>query len=361
MRKSLMVVAVMALLAMASLVFAAGYSDVPANSIYAPAIEALTKAKIMVGSNGLFNGSTTVNRYQLAETAYKLLNYLENDPLLAKAKDISTLQAVVNSVVKKMGSNDVLIANLQKEVNSLKVVVNELQNSSVAQVVAQNTQSINTLQNMLVQMQDMISQASQASAKAEKALKLTHINNTMIANQAKELASLKQEIKGLQNNSQANANAKEISTLKSQIKSLNKTVSDNYIALSTSVSSVRSSLSNQISFVNNDLKTTKSNVEALSKTVKSLNKTVSDNYIALNTSISSVQSSLSNQINFVGNDLKVTKSQLSSEISNTKVALEQEIAKTDAKANLALWTGIAGIAVGAIGFGTFLYWVWEQQ
>ncbi len=342
MRKSLMVVAVVAMLAMASLAFATSYSDVPANSIYAPAIEALTKAKIMVGSNGLFNGAATVNRYQLAETAYKLLNYLENDPLLAKAKDIATLQAVINSVVKKIGSNDTLVANLQKEVNSLKVVVNELQSSDLSKIVAQNAQSINTLQSMLVEMQNTVSQAAKANENAEKALKFANINNNMIANQAKELASLKQEIKALQ----AANSSSEIAKVKGELEAeLNQTAAFIYKKITVATKPVAQNTKD---------------IASLKSQLKDLNKTVSDNYIALSTSISSVRSSLSNEISFVGNDLKTTKSQLSNEISNTKVALQQEISKTDAKANLALWTGVAGIAIGAIGFGTFIYWVWND-
>ncbi len=342
MRKSLMVVAVVAMLAMASLAFATSYSDVPANSIYAPAIEALTKAKIMVGSNGLFNGAATVNRYQLAETAYKLLNYLENDPLLAKAKDIATLQAVINSVVKKIGSNDTLVANLQKEVNSLKVVVNELQSSDLSKIVAQNAQSISTLQSMLVEMQNTVSQAAKANENAEKALKFANINNNMIANQAKELASLKQEIKALQAANSSN----EIAKVKGELEAeLNQTAAFIYKKITVATKPVAQNTKD---------------IASLKSQLKDLNKTVSDNYIALSTSISSVRSSLSNEISFVGNDLKTTKSQLSNEISNTKVALQQEISKTDAKANLALWTGVAGIAIGAIGFGTFIYWVWND-
>lgn len=343
MKKSLMVVAIVGVLLMASLVFAATYSDVPANSIYAPAVEALTKAKIMVGSNGLFNGSAAVNRYQLAQTAYNLLNYLENDPLLAKAQDITALQTVINSVVKKVGNNDAVVANLQKEVNSLKVVVDELKGTpDLAKIVASNTDSINTLQNLLVDIKTSLSsKVDAASANADKALKFANINNTMIANQAKEIASLKQDMKALK----AASSNDELMKVKGDLEAeINQTSAFIY---------------RKISVATKPIADNKKAIDDLKAQVKDLKKTVDDNYIALNTSISSVRSSLSNEISFAQNDLKTTKAQLSSEISNTKVALEQEIANANNKANIAMWTGVAGIAVGAIGFGTFLYWVWN--
>ncbi len=343
MRKSLMVVAIVAVLLMASLVFAASYSDVPANSIYAPAVEALTKAKIMVGSNGLFNGSASVNRYQLAETAYKLLNYLENDPLLAKAQDITALQTVINSVVKKVGNTDSIVANLQKEVNSLKVVIDEVkQSADLAKIVANNSDSISTLQSLLVEIKtNLQAKVDAASANADKALKFANINNNMIANQAKEIASLRQDVKALKNAS----NSDELMKLKGELEAeINQTAAFIYKKISVDTKPIADNTK-----AINDLKSQ----------LKDLNKTVSDNYTALNTSISSVRSSLSNEISFTQNDLKTTKEQLSNEISNTKIALEQEISTANSKANLAMLTGIAGIAVGAIGFGTFLYWVWN--
>jgi hypothetical protein len=345
MKKSLMVVAVVAVLLMASLVFAASYSDVPANSIYAPAVEALTKAKIMVGSNGLFNGSATVNRYQLAETAYKLLNYIESDPLLAKAQDITALQTVINSVVKKVGNNDAIVATLQKEVNSLKVIVDEVKGTAdLAKIVANNSDSINTLQNLLVDIKtSMESKVDSASANADKALKFANINNTMIANQAKEIASLKQDMKALK----AASNNDELMKVKGELEAeINQTVAFIYKKISVATKPIADN--------------TKA-IDDLKGQLKDLKKTVNDNYVALNTSVSSVRSSLSNEISFVKNDLKTTKAQLSSEISNNKVALEQEINNANNKANIAMWTGVAGIAVGAISFGTFLYWVWNYS
>ncbi len=342
MRKSLTVVAVVAILLLASFAMAASYSDVPANSIYAPAVEALSNAKIMTGSNGLFNGSTAVNRYQLAQAAYNLLNYLEKDPILAKEQDVIALQTVINSIVKKLGDTNSIVANLQTEVKSLKVIVDELKGMpNLAKIVANNTQSIDALQSLLVDVKmSLSSKVDSASANAGKALKLTNINNQMIANQSKELASVKQDIKSLK----AAQNNDELMKVKGELEAeINQTSAFLYKKIAVATKPVADN--------------TKA-VKDLKSQFDSLKKTQSDDYIALNTSVSSVKSSLSNQISFVRNDLKHSKAQLSSQISNTKIALEQEISNANNKANLAMWTGVAGIAVGAIGFGTFLYWVW---
>ena len=342
MKKSLMVVAVVAVLLMASLVLAASYSDVPANSIYAPAVEALSKAKIMVGSNGLFNGSATVNRYQLAETAYKLLNYIESDPLLAKAQDITALQTVINSVVKKVGNNDAIVANLQKEVNALKLVVDEVKGTSnLAQVVADNSDAISNLQTMLVDIKSSLSsEIDSANANASKALKFANINNNMIANQAREIASLKQDMKALK----AGSGNDEIAKVKGELEAeINQTSAFIYKKIAVATKPIADN--------------TKA-IKDLKSQLKDLQSSFNKNNIAMNTSLASIRSSLSNRISFVSNDLKLTKSQLSSEINNNKIALEQEVKKANEKANYAMWVGLGGVTLAAVGFGTFLYWVW---
>ena len=342
MRKSLTVVAVVAILLVASFAIAANYSDVSANSIYAPAVEALSNAKIMTGSNGLFNGSAAVNRYQLAQTAYNLLNYLEKDPILAKEQDITALQMVVNSIVKKLGDTNSIVANLQTEVKSLKVIVDELKGMpDLAKIVVGNTQSIDTLQSLLVDVKTSLSsKIGDTSASVNRALKLTNINNQMIANQSKELASVKQDVKSLK----AAQNNDELMKTKGELEAeINQTSTFLYKKIAVATKPVAAN--------------TKA-IKDLKSQLDSLKKTESGDYIALNTSISSVKGSLSNQISFVKNDLEHSKVQLSSQISNTKIALEQEISSANNKANLAMWTGVAGIAIGAVGFGTFLYCVW---
>ena len=343
MKKSLMVGAIVAVLLVASLAMAAAYSDVPSSSIYAPAVEALSKAKIMVGSNGLFNGSATVNRYQLAQTAYNLLNYIEKDPILAKEQDITVLQTVVNSIVKKLGDTNSIVANLQTEVNSLKVVVGELKGvPELAKVVASNNQTLSTLQTMLVSIKtDLSSKVSAAAANAGKAVKLANINNNMIANQAKEIASINQSIKALK----ASQNT---SALIAKVKG----------ELEAELNQDSAFLYRKIAVATKPVADNSKAIKDLQSQLASLKKKVSDDYIALSTTIPSVRNSLSNQIGFIKNDLKNSKAQLSSQISNTKIALEQEISQANSRANLAMWTGVAGIAIGAIGFGTFLYWVW---
>ncbi len=339
MRKTLIMgVAVVAVLLMASLAMAAGYSDVPATSIYAPAVNALTNAKVMTGVNGMFNGTATVNRYQLAQTVYNLLNYVEQDPSLASAQDVTVLQTIVNSIVKKLGDNNSIVANLQSEFNSLKVVVDQLKSvPDVSKIVANNSDTLDNLQSVVVSMKtDLSNQIDSVSSQAEKALKMTNINNTMIAMQAKKIAADEQDAKTLTAN---------VASLKAD---LTKMVNDN-----------GTFLYKKIDLVNQSVTENASSIKALKAQLDSLNSTVSDNYVALSTSITSVKGYLSNQINFVRNDLSNTKSQLSNELSNTKVALEQEVKDATNKANLAMWTGVAGIAVGAIGLGTFLYWVWN--
>ncbi len=361
MKKSLMVGAVVAVLLVASLVMAASYSDVPSSSIYAPAVSALSKAKIMVGSNGLFNGTATVNRYQLAQTAYNLLNYIEKDPVLAKKQDIVALQTIVNSIVKKLGDTNSIVANLQTEVNSLKVVVGEVQSvknvTEIAKIVANNTNTISTLQNMLISIK------TDLSSQIEKAAKLANINNNMIANQAKEIKQNSAFLyKKIAVATQPIAtNAKAIKSLQSQLAALKTKESKDYIALSTEIPSMSNSLSNQMGFVKNDVSNLKTQLSTLQSQLAALKTKESNDYIALSTSIPSMQNSLSNQIGFIKNDLKTTKSQLSNQISNTKIALEQEVSQANKKANLAMWTGMAGIAIGVIGFGTFLYWVWNMR
>lgn len=344
MKKSLIVGVVVAVLLMASLAMAASYSDVPSTSIYAPAVEALSKAKIMVGSNGLFNGSATVNRYQLAQAAYNLLNYIEKDPLLAKAQDITVLQTVVNSIVKKLGDTNSIVANLQTELNSLKVVVSELKGvPEVSKVVASNTQKLSTLQTILISMKsDLSSKISAASNDAGKAVKLANINNNMIANQAKEIASINQSLKSLKANQNTDA---LLAKLKGELEAeLNESSAFLY---------------KKISVATKPIATNSKSIKDLQSQLASLKKKESDDYVALSTTIPSVKSSLSNQIGFIKNDLKNSKAQLSNQISNTKVALEQEIASANKKADVAMWIGIGGITIGAIGFGTFLYWVWN--
>ncbi len=314
MRKTLIVsITIVAILLIGSLVMATTFTDVATTSSYATAVNVITNDNVMSGVNGLFQGTSTVNRYQLAQTAYNLINYIEQNPSLAKASDLQALQSVVSALQQKLTSTDSIIVTLENQVDVITVVVEQLRKTTAA-----------------------------ASETAGKALILANLNNQMIANMSKEVAGLQGQVNGLQNS---------VSALSTKLATTTQ-------YLVSMINSNADFLYKKIDLVNQQVVENTTAIASLTTQLNNLSAKEANDYQVLGTELSTTRNYLDNQINFVKNDLVNTRNQLTNDISNTKTALQSEINTVNNRATVATWVGAAGIAVGVAALGTFLYWVW---
>jgi chromosome segregation ATPase len=314
MRKALIVsIAVVAVFLMGSLAMATTFTDVSTSSVYATAVNVISNDNIMSGVNGLFQGTSTVDRYQLAQTAFNLLNYLEQDPSIAKASDLEALQSTVGELQQKLNSTDSIVVTLENQVGILTVVSEQLKKATAA-----------------------------ASATAEKALIMANINNNMIANMNREIAGLTGQVNDLQSS---------LSSFKTEVASttqrLTQMINDNAMFLYK-----------KIDLVNQQVTKNTTAIASLTTALNNLSAQEANDIQVLTTQLNTTSNYLENQISFVKSDLVNTRNQLTNDISNTKTALESQINTVNNRATTAAWIGVAGIAVGTFALGIFLYWVW---
>ncbi len=314
MRKMLIVsIVTVAFILMGSLVMATTFTDVPATSVYATPVNVITNDNIMTGINGLFQGSQTVDRYTLAQVAYNLINYIEQNPSLAKASDLQALQSVVNTLKDNLTSTNPIVVTLENQVGILTTVVEQLKQTTAA-----------------------------ASATAEKALVLANVNNQMIANMNKEIAGLTQQVNGLQTS---------LADFKTEVASttnrLTQMINDNATLFSK-----------KIDLVNQQVTKNTTAIASLTTALNNLSAKEANDINVLTTQIETTKNYLDNQISFLKNDLATTRTALTNQISNTKATLQSEINTVNDKANTATWIGAAGVALGAATLGLLLYFVW---
>ncbi len=315
MRKTLIVsIVTVAVILMGSLVTATTFTDVPATSVYATPVNVVTNDNIMTGINGLFQGSQTVDRYTLAQVAYNLINYIEQNPSLAKASDLQALQSVVNTLKDNLTSTNSIVVTLENQVNMLTTVVEQLKQATAA-----------------------------ASATAGKALVLANVNNQMIANMNKEIAGLTQQVNGLQTS---------LADFKTEVASttnrLTQMINDN-----------ATFLYKKIDLVNQQVTKNTTAIASLTTALNNLSSQEANDINVLTTQLETTRNYLDNQISFLKNDLANTRTELTNQISNTKATLQSEINTVNDKANTATWIGAAGVALGAATLGLLLYFVWN--
>ncbi|BBJ27778.1 coiled-coil domain-containing protein [Athalassotoga saccharophila] len=314
MRKTVIVsIAIVAVILMGSLVTATTFTDVPATSVYATPVNVVTNDNIMSGINGLFQGTQTVNRYTLAQVAYNLINYIEQNPSLAKTSDLQALQDVVNTLKQNLTSTNSIVVTLENQVAILTTVIEQLKKATAL-----------------------------ASDTANKALILANVNNQMIANMNKEIAGLTQSVNGLQNS---------LAEFKTQVASttnrLTQMINDNAMFLYK-----------KIDLVNQQVVKNTTDIASLTAALNNLSAKEANDIQVLTTQLETTRNYLDNQISFLRNDLNNTRTELTNQISNTKATLESEIKTVNDKATTATWIGAAGVAIGTATLGLLLYFVW---
>lgn len=314
MRKTLIVsIVIVAVVLMGSLVMATTFTDVPATSVYATPVNVVTNDNVMTGINGLFQGTQSVNRYELAQVAYNLINYIEQNPSLAKASDLQALQTVVNTLKDNLTSTNSIVVTLENQVGILTTVVEQLKKATES-----------------------------ASSTAGRALVLANMNNQMIANMSKEIAGLTQQTNGLQTSLTEFKTESASTTAK-----LTQMINDDSIFLYK-----------KIDLTNQQVAKNTTAIASLTAQLNTLSSKEANDVEVLTTQLSTTRNYLDNQINFLKNDLNNTRTELTNQISNTKASLETKINAVNDKANTATWLGAAGIAVGTATLGLFLYFVW---